>query len=508
MSAKGRHRPWWRRVLRLGGWLIVALLGLLVAGRLWLAGPWARDWLAGRLEARIGLPVSIDSLAWWPASGVVLGGVEVGQPEALRDALGEPLLRVERLRVWPRYRSLLSPADRVAGIELDQPRLVIAVEMLATLGAGAMESAPAVETIPAVALNDADLEAGVGREAPDDPSPVATPAPDGAGGSDPDGAGGLDPAGAGDPGPDRPPGEATIASAAERTHWATLRGGSMTLVGLGVRWGALEGIEADLPWGPGTATGRVEIDALELGREGRAGALSGVIRNGPAGLEMTIQENSGKLLQLTGNLTLANKRGLPFRVRLGVRRERPVELLRPDGNGVRCEGFAVQGAMMGWLTAPASWQGAAGGTVERPAMAWGPLRAEFADGEVQLQLAGGRLGVPSARLSSAQHSLLGNGRLDREGGAAVLRLVVPPEHVGAIRNWVAERTGGARIRFESFDPPDRRYADLEAVSSPEGWQVELGAGGTVLPLGVLFEALGGLQPEGLRGASSPAISGE
>lgn len=488
MSSNRRRRSWLRRWLRVPGWILVALVLLVVLGRAWLAGPWGRNWLAGRIEERLGLPASIDALSWSPGSGVELRGLRVEQPESLRAVADRPLLEVGLIRVWPEYRRLFSSGGRVAGVEIEDPRVALAAEMLASMAAEAMKSVPPVATEPPVVMTTPEVES---------PEPAGEGVP----------AAGGPAAGGGERSPQR---EAPATPAgpdveAAPARWMTVRGGSLDLGGLGARVLTVRGIDAELPWGGGPAAGRLRVASLALGDEEPGVGLGGAFRTAPSGVEIALHSEPENPTQVAGVLKLGIRSHVPFQIRIGVARDGAVALAGPDGWRLGCERFTLRAALAGWLGVPASWQGQGDWVAAKPAVQLGGMQQGFDDARLSFGLAAGRLSVPELRAGSPELSLLGNGRLAGSGGAAVMRVVIPPEQAGPVAAWVAERTGGARLRFRPFDPPDRWYADLEASTLPGGWHVELGEGGSLWPLPALLDAMLGGGLEDLRAGSMPAI---
>src|SRR5690606_27581575 len=108
----------------------------------------------------------LRGLSWWPGRGAVLDDLRIGQPEALRAQVGEPLLHLVRVEVDPRWSSLLRGRKAVDAIRIDGGGLTLAMEMLAHLAGPAAAPVPA----PEIAIVEAPVA---------EPAPPAAPAPTG-----------------------------------------------------------------------------------------------------------------------------------------------------------------------------------------------------------------------------------------------------------------------------------------------------------------------------------------
>ena len=121
------------------GWLWLALLCMLpplafALSNLWLTSPWARAWLAAKIQFRCGgLPTHIGGASWSPLHGVTLRNIVIAQPAGLGDTMGEPLVRIDAVRLTPRWRSCWHGHFDVLSADLEAPRLVVSLQMLSHL---------------------------------------------------------------------------------------------------------------------------------------------------------------------------------------------------------------------------------------------------------------------------------------------------------------------------------------------------------------------------------------
>ena len=72
-------------------WIAVSIVLLppvaLLLANLWLASPFGRGWLAGKLQGRTGLEAHVGGASVSPWNGIILQQVELLQPVALRASV-------------------------------------------------------------------------------------------------------------------------------------------------------------------------------------------------------------------------------------------------------------------------------------------------------------------------------------------------------------------------------------------------------------------------------------
>lgn len=460
MSAATPRPPRWKRRIR---W-ILAVAGLLpvvlfLAGNALLATPWARGKLAAKVTARTGLEATIGRAWWTPWGGAGLGELVLRQPPPLRGTVEEPLLKVAAIRVRPRWGRLLLGELRIDRIAIEQPEVVLSLELAASLvSAGAAEPAPTAAP-PLVAAAESRGE---------------KPVPDAAAPAGPQAA-------------ITPPVAASKASTAG-TAWLEVKGGRFELRLSGARLARVSAVEGQIPFSGAPASGNCRIGEIEsLGRVlGRDVTL-------PLAWRAPELRCDGAALRLAGaevklSAVAGLMRGLPFAVDIAVPEQALdasdlFQSLRPLARRGEAR---VQGR--GLLRFPVTWQGAAAAAAEGVTLQLAAEPLAFDEGRASLVLLGGVLQCPDIRLTGDRVSFLGNGQIRTDGqGTGVLRAVVPPDVAEA---WTRRLTvQGRGPVFAPMETPDRRFIDLRWISYPGGHGIELGAGGPVIPvadIGQLF----------------------
>jgi hypothetical protein len=453
----GKLRPWFRRRLFLGLlFLLASPLLLFFLSNLWLALPCGRDWVAGKISARLGFQARISNASWSPWRGVSVSGLVIEQPEDLRGGVHEPLFAAQSIRIWPVWRAWLQKRMEVHSIEVDSPRLVVPLQLLAHLAGPAqivIAPPPAVvaTTPPAVAVIPPMIQA---PPPPSVPPMAALPTP---------------PAAA--PGPPQP------------TGWIHVREASLCVVSSGRAEPLFEasGFNAVIPAAGDPADSLARLSSIRILQNGIADTLELPLHwQSPA---LQIGPVKGQLHGVPYQLTakVARLGNLPLEVLLEVPIKSDATVAVPGGGTASARQFRAAGRFVGLLTSPSSWQGDL--VMEGNGLSLSsPPRPEFRfdQGGAIVVLRGGVLSCTDARLIGDHLSLLGNATvLSDSRSAAILRIVVPPDHARGISERIG-RDVGKRIAFGTMGSPDRVGTDLYALGNLDGIQVQLGQGGDVI----------------------------
>ncbi len=464
MSAGPPRSPRWKRRIR---WIPVLLVAvppaLLLLGNLLLATPWARGKVARMISARTGVEAVVGRLSCTPWGGFVVRDLRLRQPPGLQDAVEDPVLEVRRIEVVPRWRPLLKGKLEFSEIRIEQPRAVVAVEMLASM-ASRVAAEPAAASPPVALAVPVPAPSGGGESAAA-PLPVPPPAP------------------AAVPAP-------TVVVAGEteepETAWVVIEDAGLQFRSASMKGslGEVSGMDARIPVAGRAATSSVTLGRIDILGRNLASGLSlplawkaPELRLGPC--DLRVAGLQVKLAAVAGRMP-----GAPFAVELTV----PPQAfdgspffpqLRPVAEQVEAR---VQG--IGLLRVPSSWQGMAQAVARRPVLATAGEMRRFDEARALAVLQGGVLHCPDVRLTGERLSLLGNGRIGGGGqGSAVLRMVVPPDDAAAISRRFAVPGGAAGPVFRPLGTPERVFLDLRWISYSGGQGVELGEGGPVVPVG-------------------------
>ena len=453
--------------------MVVLLLpvALFLLIQILLATPWAKGELCKRLGKRLGTEVSIDALSWTPWSGFRLVGLEVAAPPGLDSP--KPVLEVDSIRVWPDYAALATGDVAIRGVDVDRPELHLSVELLILL----MGTDTAPPTPPLAVV----------QRVPG-PMPAVPPAPAGPGASAPPPV-----AGENKPAPEVPEAgsEPVVASAnptPERSPiWVTISKGrgDISEGGSDESLVSFQDIELVLPVGgsgEGFGSTAIVIDKNESFQT----IVNFGVRAETQGLHFSYLRELGNHSQISGGLSVKLEHGLPFMAGISIRS--PESKKWSDAEPLKASTGSFEGLIQagGWGTSPSSWSGLARLAGSDLVMSTSSMTARFDRVNGSFLLRQGMLQCPDLRLIGDQVSVLGNGWANREGAAAVTRVVIPC----SARDLVAGRIGRGEhaVGFGSLGAGDRCFTDLSAWWTPEGVELELGNGGSVVPLADLLEA--------------------
>ena len=448
-----------RRLGAIGVLLPLVAFGL---SNLWLASAWGRAALASRVQQRCGLETCIGGASWSPWRGVTLRRLTIAQPAALRDLVSEPLLSIDSLRIEPVWSRLFKRQLSIRALTVDQPRLVLTVEMMSHL-------AQQVEAPPAIPLAAT--------------APAAAPAPD---------ATPAQPAPEVSAKPASLPAQAPAGPAAmpaatpEPTHWLRLRGATVKLQSAASGQVLLEmtDLGGDLPLAGKAASSSVTMRSLTIaGAPVLAGLRTKVSWQAPVlGFEPDppVIRPGGLEVRCAGQLAL--QAGLPLQLAVELPRQGVALPLPGLDLTAEARGFMLQARFLGRLLAPGTWQGdlvisATGMVVKHPARTF-----VFDDGSAAAVIRGGTLACIDARLLGEDLSLLGNGTLLADGRlAAVVRVVAPPETAAAaVQRLFPQLT--AVPQPAPLSTPQRVALDLSLSGTIDDPQLRIGEAGPVTPL--------------------------
>jgi len=460
-AARPPRRKRW--ILRILAFVALAPLLLLLLGNLALATPWLRGWLGRKISVRCGTEATVGSASCTPWGGVFLGDVTLRQPPAMQAAIERPLAEVRGIRVIPRWERVLKGELEIAEVRIDGPRVVVAVEMLASLassGAG----------VPAAAGPPPALVAGA-------PSPQA--------GGDGGVPAGVVPAPDPSAAPPVAPLEPTPVDWPE-TSWVVITDADFQLRSAAVAGvlGEITGLEARIPVAGKPAPSSMALARVELIGRTLANRISLPLAWNPPELRVGPSELTFAGLQVKVAAVAGRMPGTPFAVEVTVPPQ-PFDAsplfkqLRPVADQVEAR---VQG--IGWLRAPSTWRGVAQVVAARPVLTVAGEARRFDEARAFAALQGGVLQCPDFRLTGERLSLLGNGQVGGKGqGSAVLRMVVPPDDAANLsRSLTVPGVHGGPV-FKPLETPERVFLDLRWIPSSGGQGIELGEGGPVVPPG-------------------------
>jgi hypothetical protein len=452
----GEVRRGARRRLRIGLLLLALPLAGFLLSNLFLGSSWGCRRVAGKIQSRIGLETRITGAFWTPWGGAHLSGLEFLQPVPLRDVVKEPLFRCASVRISPVWRASLRGRLEVRDIDLDSPRIMLPLEVLASL-AGSSAPAPPPPTPPPLAA--ATPPPAVAPPAPPIPSgPVVAPQTDV---STP---------------PQAPP--------PQPTGWLRLENASIRIVHAGSQRELLEITNArgSIPISGNPAGSMLQIE--------RISALGNSITTDlAANLDWTSPLLSLKPLDLVlggYKIVLAAKiarfSGLPLQIEARLPSQPLAAVGLPFQGEAAARSIAADARFRGLMLAPGSWQGDLLAEALSPTLRIGDHDAEFDRAGAVTILRGGILSCVDARMTSDALSLLGNATLLADGRlAGAARLVAPPETASALANRIFPHLGGA-ASLTPLSTPQRAAFDVEAFGNINRIFLRLGREGPVVNL--------------------------
>jgi hypothetical protein len=129
-----------------------------VLSNLWLRSPWGCNWIAAKIENRIGLKTSIGSAGWTPGGKFWVKKLRISQPAALPQPENESALTtrdlafIKEITIQPVWLEMLRGKRDITSITIHGPELHIPLELIATLAARQQPSTtPAAAAPPVVA---------------------------------------------------------------------------------------------------------------------------------------------------------------------------------------------------------------------------------------------------------------------------------------------------------------------------------------------------------------------
>lgn len=440
-----------RRGLRRWWWLtpLVVPVAALVLANLWLALPPGRNWVAAKIQRRTGLEARVGAASVWPWSALRLRDVVLLQPAALRPAVTEPFARIAAIRIAPVWRSWLRGRRVFRVVQLDSPRLVVPVELLAELAKSQAPARPAAPPVAATTPPAAPPAAAV-------PAVPATPEA-----------------------PPKPP-----AIALPPTAWLRLKNASFVLCSAasGKRWLEISGVCGSIPVAGSAATSTLVVGSVRAADEEILAGLNAALdwASPLLSLQPLETEIHGLKLTLAGKLGMLG--GLPLQLDAQLPRQPLAVVSWPADGHAAAQAIAANARFRGLLLAPGTWQGDFVTETLAPSGSIAGHEAAFDRGSAVVVLRGGMLSCVDARLIGDQLSLLGNATLLADGrGAGALRMVAPPETAAAIAARVFPGLPQP-LPLTPLSTPQRAAFDLEAFGDIRQPFLRLGREGPIIEL--------------------------
>jgi hypothetical protein len=448
-----------RRGIRRWIWampVILPVLGL-AAINLCLASKPGRAWMAGKIQARTRLEASVGGATFLPWNGLRIHEVRLLPPPALREAVDEPLMKIQTIGLSPVWKAWLRGRLELNSITLDQPQWTVPVELLAEI-AKSRTPPQAAAPPPQVAAPPPPEVAAETPSAPVAAPPAAAPVP--------------------------PPVQAPVSTAP--TAWIHVKDASFTLLSASSKklWFQTSGIRGSIPVAGGNAESVFEIGSIRIADHELVRDLRPVLQWRTPFLAVKPME--GKLshwgefhYQIAARIGLVQ--GLPLQIEVRIPEQAPGDFKLPEGIEARAAMMAGSARFRGLLLAPQTWQGDWVAEAKEPAGKVGGQQAAFDRGSAIVVLRGGLLSCVDARLIGDELSFLGNATLLADGRvAAALRMVAPPANVEGIVNRLFQNQSG--IPLTPLSTPQRTAFDVQAFGNLQQIYLQVGKEGPVMQL--------------------------
>jgi hypothetical protein len=436
-------------------WIGITLVALpaavLALGNLWLSCPPGRSWIASKIQHATRLETRVGGSSVWPWSGVSIHRVELLQALPLRDSVREPFARIETIRLAPVWQSWLRGKLELQSIELDSPRIVIPIELLADL---ARTQTPAPPVAAAAATPPAST--------PPASSQATTPATPTI--------------------PETPPKPPAIPP--RPTGWLRLKNASFTLLSAssGKPWLDVSGLSGSIPVSGNSAGSSLLLGSVRIAGQPLLNDLNASLDWNFPFLSIKPLETDIHGIKCGVAAKVALLRGIPLQIDAQAPKQKPTPILLPADGHAEAESIAATARFRGFLLAPGSWQGDLVVEALSPSARIAGHDARFERGGAVTVLRGGMLSCVDARLIGDDLSLLGNATLLADGrAAAALRMVAPPDSATAIVNRVFPNIPQP-VALTALSTPQRAAFDLEAFGNIRQIFLRLGKDGPVMEL--------------------------
>ncbi len=449
MAGKRRVFRHWRLATLL---LLASPMVALLLGNLILSTPWVRHWTAARIQRHSGgLDVRLSGVTLTPWSGISISGLELLQPPPLRTAMTEPLLHIDSIRIAPVWQAWLRGKIAVQSMELDTPRIVMPVELLAQLTKAettAQPTAVALQVAPATTIPPATP--------PVIAPPVTVPAQA------------------------EPPIPVTLPSIP--TGWIHLKNASFTLLQAESKQMLLEisNIRGAIPISGNSAESQLTVGSISSLGQPVASLLKVELEWKSPQLSLKpLEINIGGYPFLIA-AQLGSFSGLPLQIEAKLPLHKLAPLMIPFGGQVAAESITAATRFRGLLLAPATWQGDLVIDSTFPSLRIASHNAKFDRGNAVIVLRGGVLSCVDARLIGDEISLLGNATLLADGRlAGAARVVAAPGTVTSIASQASPLLKETPI-LTPLSTPQRSAFDLEASGTIHQIFLRLGKDGPIV----------------------------
>lgn len=498
-----RHLLTITKRLSWGGIILLTLCFIL--SNLWMMSPWGAGMAERKVSERLGIDCEISSMMWTPWNGITVNQARVFMPGEKKQAI----LDVDSIRVKPYWKPLLQRKLLLQEVIVNQPRIELAIEMLAVIPADAepVEELPAVP--PAVAVNRAQLSpqaeaTALAAKAAEAKAVTKV--------SLADYADLLDQAQSGSqvlvqqtPSQKlRAESTSEVVTKVERIPAGPpmrliVKDGSMRLFSVSKDRDlvTVNQVSIDLPLSGKDADGFIKVANIDIpGVAELSGLKQKLVWKRPR-LEIKEQEVDLGFAKIDMRIQLGvqnTQSRLPFLVDMVIRPQQVDSVAWLEERSMHASADLIAGRfrMLGMLTEPLGWkaEGLFAGEQVRLRAGEGRPPVTFDTVFLPVILQGAKLYWPSMKMLGEDFSILGNGRVSMRGGmVSVTRIVASPEVAEVIEKSLS-RAGMVEKRWwYDMYTPDRKVRDLIVSGSILNPLIDVGPRHARLPLSHLLNLI-------------------
>lgn len=448
-APKGRFRR--GRLFWLGTIAITLPCLVLLGINLALATAPARNWAAAKISQRIGHETRIGRISIWPWNGITLHQLHISQHTKLSSGIHEALVQAVAIRIHPDWSQIPHKKIIPREIEMDHPRIVIPIELLASL----MPASPPVAAGPPVAMQQAPSTSGT-AETPGKQGITPTPPPTAAKSPAP-------------VPPNLPP-----------TIWLHLKNASFKITSTRTSPEGLEisGINGSIPIGGQSARSSLQIQKLSIGDHELIKDFKPsldwkfpMLTLNP--LEMQV---AGIRTNVVARAILAGPIPLEMHVLCPAQELTPLTLAAQAR--VQAKQIAAKADFRGFLLQPSSWNGAFLSEAKNVTVNFQQHNTLFFQGRCLIAMRGGQLISPNFKLIGEEVSILGNASALSDGRwAAALRLVADPDQA---QTAAQKFFPNIPITLTPLSTPQRAAFDLTAAGNLDQLNLQIGHNGPII----------------------------
>lgn len=441
---------------------------------LFLASSLGRSLVAEKISLILKIETSVQGSSWSPWNGITCYGIVVKQPIPLRNAIGQPLLKIQELRISPDWIALSKRKLVIRAISLIQPELNLPIEIFSEpTHSIPAEKIQTLTDLPTATLPPPSLPGPMEPPLTFTPPPssyepipdasTTVPIPPAALATLPDPA----------ISPPQKKHSSHTPKPSQPTFWVDISKAHLRVICTGseIPLYEIEQIDARLPLGGGSAKSEIRLKHIHALGSPLADALTIPIqlRDNIIETKKFLTEYSGISCAFQAQLTLNQL--LPFQINCVIPQQSQREWNVSKDLQVHSGEITAQARLQGLLTLPNSWQGQAISRAKSIEIQHTDDTFLFNHAHAIFLLNRGKLQCIDTRLIGDSLSLLANGTVLQDGRfAANTRFISTPERLHSISKYTHPE--GSDPNFTPLSTPQRVALDLRFFGNRNHFQYQ------------------------------------